>query len=516
MPTLLAYLGQEHPTFTQTSAGDFIKAIITISANASQNEQSCIGPNSLTRQLVSESCIEPLIADMLKGGNPLTVGVGIIIEVIRKNNSDYDPEITAGQELAPSSTDPIYLGSLLRLFAKHVPDFMDLVLSPNHTVSTGESTMSVKRKELQVAFGNSIEPLGFDRFKTCELMAELLHCSNMGLLNERGSEAYVRQRDSEREKLRADGMLQRLQEPRSAATEFSDDDSHAQDQSAHDITMKSSDEEKRQETANNAEDDGFEDVGASGDLADEMRDDFDDKNEFELESGIAETASPIKPSKSRLSLDDEFFEEPLHSPSKPTHENPPSTSAAQSEQPKAIPASPTTALASEVDELELKDEKDIAATNPTVTPSTHELITEIDAQLSPKKESQEAPPLPERDQNLNAQPSTPEGNSPSGLSPHPEDTPAPLFSPAADTSPANTSVETEENKESGNVTMPDFQQAQQTELESSIQQREAAAFVPHMENDLDGQPIVGDYLKIQFVEHKVVPTILVRIPVLLI
>ena len=91
MPVLLSYLAPEHPTFTQTSAGDFVKAIITISANASQNEQSCIGPNSLTRQLVSDSCIEPLIANMLKGGNPLTVGGGIIIEVIRKNNSDYDP-----------------------------------------------------------------------------------------------------------------------------------------------------------------------------------------------------------------------------------------------------------------------------------------------------------------------------------------------------------------------------------------------------------------------------------------
>ena len=68
-----------------------------------------------------------------------------------------------------------------------------------------------------------------------------------------------------------------------------------------------------------------------------------------------------------------------------------------------------------------------------------------------------------------------------------------------------------ESFQPGNVAMPDFHQAQQTELESSIQQKEAAAFVPHIENDLDGQPIVGDYLKIQFVDHKVVPTILVCI-----
>ena len=67
--------------------------------------------------------------------------------------------------------------------------------------------MTVKRKELTVAFSSKIEPLGFDRFKTCELMAELLHCSNMGLLNERGSEALVRQRDEERDRLKAEGSL---------------------------------------------------------------------------------------------------------------------------------------------------------------------------------------------------------------------------------------------------------------------------------------------------------------------
>src|SRR5271170_2587928 len=88
MPILLSFLSAEHSWATQTSAGDFLKAIITISANASQNEQSCIGPNSLTRQLVSEACISSLISSMLQGGNPLTVGVGIVIEVIRKNNSD--------------------------------------------------------------------------------------------------------------------------------------------------------------------------------------------------------------------------------------------------------------------------------------------------------------------------------------------------------------------------------------------------------------------------------------------
>src|SRR3954462_1286166 len=114
MTSLISFLGSDHSWATQTSAADFIKAIITVSANASQNEQTCIGPNELTRQLVSKPCVEQLIKYMLGGGNALTCGVGIIIEVIRKNNSDYDPD-GVDQGSTPSSRDPIYLGTLLRL-----------------------------------------------------------------------------------------------------------------------------------------------------------------------------------------------------------------------------------------------------------------------------------------------------------------------------------------------------------------------------------------------------------------
>src|ERR1700754_4248779 len=96
VPILLSYLSPEHTSATQTSAGDFLKAIITISANATTQDQNVIGPNELTRQLVSEPCVQVLIKEMLRGGNPLTVGVGIVIEVIRKNNSDYDMENQIG------------------------------------------------------------------------------------------------------------------------------------------------------------------------------------------------------------------------------------------------------------------------------------------------------------------------------------------------------------------------------------------------------------------------------------
>src|SRR5277367_2235046 len=272
MPILLSFLSAEHSWATQTSAGDFLKAIITISANASQNEQSCIGPNELTRQLVSERCVRKLIQDMLKGGNPLTVGVGIVIEVIRKNNSDYDPDVGTEANTAPSSRDPIYLGTLLRLFATHVPDFMELILSPNHTIGGGDGPVTIRRKELSAAFGNKIEPLGFDRFKTCELMAELLHCSNMGLLNELGSEDFVKARDVERERLKEEARLK-----------LSTQDRHDYSTKSEDLNMKSSitirtgssspDEMRRLEVQNPSDTDGFEEVTHSGILRDDGKDD---------------------------------------------------------------------------------------------------------------------------------------------------------------------------------------------------------------------------------------------------
>ena len=510
MPLLLGFLGSEHPTFTQTSAGDLIKAIITISANASQNEQSCIGPNSLTRQLVSETCIEALIADMLKGGNPLTVGVGIIIEVIRKNNSDYDPEVTAGQELPPSSGDPIYLGTLLRLFAKHVPKFTELILSPTHTISNGDVPMTVERKELQVAFGKSIEPLGFDRFKTCELMAELLHCSNMGLLNERGSEAYVRHRDTERDRLKAEGILDQVREPQSAVTEFSEDAGFQGEASPSGAAKGSPEEGRKLEVTNSAEDDGFEDVGASGDLADEVKDDFDEKvsDSFEFEPTIAHSANPTKPSKPRLSLDDEFYDEPLHSPGleavdakRPDDFN----EHTESSEPKTDPASPATALASDVNELQLDKSDRMVQTDDKMgqqASSTDDLVAQIDSQLSPTRS---APPLPRRGQHLNVESSIQGSGSPQGLSPHAEDEPAPLFSSRGENVPhqppsKNSTIEHAAPDPDQSFNEPDSEQ---------VDDNAETSFVPHIENDVDGQPIVGDYLKIMFVDHKVVPTILV-------
>ena len=516
VPLLLAYLSGDSPSATQTSAGDFIKAIITISANASQNEQSCIGPNNLTRQLVSETRIEELISDMLHGGHPLTVGVGIIIEVIRKNNSDYDPDVGAGADQPPSSTDPIYLGTLLRLFAKHVPDFTELILSSNHAINEGEGTVSVKRKDLRIASGNSIEPLGFDRFKTCELMAELLHCSNMGLLNERGSEDYVRQRDEERERLKAEGSLLPAREPRSAITEFSEANTDLQNGGSPLGPGSGPAEETRKlEVANSVDEDGYEDVGAAVDLEDHIKDDFDEKSAFEIEAESLPAIAQPKQARGRLDLDEDFVDEPLTSPRLEALDE------QDSEMPEnqtllddpSVDVSSPIELTSRINDMKLSNDNGADDQPHDEHSESDKLVDEITSHLPSQISTSDAPPLPHRDRHLD--PGADEPASPRGLSPHPDDKPPPLFAKRSEEAPLENDPSLEpvgpegigNSQETIDTTQGEGPDSDQSVLAGASDQ----SFVPHIENDVDGRPIVGDYLKMMFVEHKVVPTILVRL-----
>lgn len=183
-------------TSSASSAADFIKAFVTLSANSNNDISIGIGPNELTRHLVSSEMIERLIKIMLKGGPALSNGVGIIIEIIRKNNSDYDfiqVMYTTLETHPPNDRDSIHLIYLIKLFTRYMPDFMKLLTK-------------IEKRRLLTPFG-SIEPLGFERFKICELIAELLHCSNMVLLNEPNGELITRERDLVRfQKLHGDSI----------------------------------------------------------------------------------------------------------------------------------------------------------------------------------------------------------------------------------------------------------------------------------------------------------------------
>lgn len=477
IPLLLGYLSAEHNPATQTSAGDFLKAIITISANATTQDQSVIGPNELTRQLVSDQCIQILISDMLRGGNPLTVGVGIIIEVIRKNNSDYDLDNQVGPE--PKTSDPIYLGTLLRQFANHVPDFMHLIRSP-----------SAKKRDLKSASGNKIEPLGFDRFKTCELMAELLHCSNMGLLNERGAEDDVRRRDAERERLRAEGKLVTPKAPTSPNHDNSHEEfgssvdshgfHHAERPSEDEMSEKAA-ERSKLEVQNASDEDGFEKVNvpSSEDLPDEVS--FDELNEK-----VEQTGLPSLEKMEKRDPSDPHNRSPLHadvprplsptkktSPAKPNlHFDPPPTQAAAD--------SPTTAgLTDSVGTINMDEDTVMTEFGQEPADDGGEPLTELERELAGR----------------------------------PEDKPAPLFA-RKEPSAANHS-----DPVPGSPARSDSEEQQDVDRSvATTQGNDAAptngARAPY-DTEVDGSPVVGDMLKIRFVEHHVVPTILVSDPLFL-
>lgn len=480
IPTLLSFLSPEHNASTQTSAGDFLKAIITISANATTQDQTVIGPNELTRQLVSDTCIKNLITEMLRGGNPLTVGVGIVIEVIRKNNSDYDMENQTGP--VPRSSDPIYLGTLLRQFANHVPDFMNLVHNANDKVVNEDGTTTTKPRELKAAFGGKIEPLGFDRFKTCELMAELLHCSNMALLNERGSEAAVKARDAERERLKAEGKLTSAKEsedPSMLDNEFGTSvDSHGFHH-ARAPSSESPEEVKKLEVQNNVKDEDFEEVAAS-EAEPEEKKDGDEKTEI----GEPLERSPKLPPRSvETEKESELTEEPLS-------EKP----AAPAQETDEKADSPTSAgLADKVGGLEL-DKSDTAMTDsPAADAEKNE------AQSGEADSSKQTVSL--LTQQLNQSAETTE--APGELSPHPDDKPAPLFSKKPENGEPAKKAD-----EAGEVTPIEDEEDSRSMLLSEQPGDFANSQRPQYEVDIDGTPVVGDLLKIMFVEHRVVPTIL--------
>lgn len=449
---------------------------------------------------------------MLRGGNPLTVIVGTVIEVIRKNNSDYDPEVGAGPDSTPSGNDPIYLGTLLRTFARHVPDFMSLILSPTHTVLEGDKNITVPRKDLAVAFGRRIEPLGFDRFKTCELMAELLHCSNMGLLNERGSEAVVRQRDEERDRLKAEGFWNTARPPTSAATEFSEDSTgYANGVSPLGLGPSASEEARKLEVANNAEDDGFEDVGGSADLVDDIKDDFDERSCFESDAKTDELPSLSRPVKPRLDLDEDFVDEPLTSPRIEALEDGEEEllqDFGPQETLEAEPLSPISGLTSQIRGLAL--ERDGPKENEEMLSSLAEGKKDrADSKSTSPDQVQEAPPLPPRERPLEAGiQSDYDGAELSNR--QSEDEPRPLFGGRFHRrSELDYHEDRDANAANSQGTIDTTLGEEGDSIRSVSMSSHNQVFIPEVEHDVDGQPVVGDYLKMMFVEHKVVPTILV-------
>lgn len=107
--------------------------------------------------------------------------------------------------------------------------------------------------------------------------------------------------------------------------------------------------------------------------------------------------------------------------------------------------------------------------------------------------------------------SFPEDDSPGGYDPssdptqHADLAPPPLF--ARKDPPAADEVDPVLGKVGGSEELDDVDQSVATI--QGEQQEEAAGERGPYETEADGSPVVGDLLKMQFVEHQVVPTILV-------
>ena len=407
---------------------------------------------------------------MLQGGNPLTVGVGIVIEVIRKNNSDYDPDTINSPDSLPTTYDPIYLGNLLRIFARHIPDFMKLIQSSKHTVKDGEKLKSVDRGRLSSAWGAKIEPLGFDRFKTCELMAELLHCSNMALLNQPGSEEYVQQRDADREKLLREGAFISDREETSA---FDGNDSTVDFVNGSMVGYGSPEDSRLLEIANTGED-GFEDVSPSGVLDDKEKNTAEAKDtpgrevqSQRISSSELQGSAPVKEQESGV---------PVHKNEAQNNANEETT---QTHMPSSDPMSPT-ALG--------------------ITDQVREVALDTNQKGNDNRSSTEAPKVSPVTLTDN------QGQETAPMSSMSESAPPPLF------------ASKQQNQQSSSQTPDTSGQAgdasSSADSAGEVQTTEGEPrqhMHPDIQLDANGQPVVGDYLKLMFVENRVVPTILVRV-----
>lgn len=221
------YISNHEQLFRQTAATEFIKALVTISSNPSLavDLDANIGPNQLTRELASPKRIKIMIEEIIlarivsekdptvsySNKHGISNCVAILIELIRKNNSDYDLNCgTYSSQLQnngnegtgevsiqvmllwlkdfdqnpPGSRDPVYLGGLLGVFSEHLDDLVKLMEIEPHVPLT---------------LRNNPEVLGVTKFKISELIAELLHCSNMILLNSRKISSIIHIRDKIRE-----------------------------------------------------------------------------------------------------------------------------------------------------------------------------------------------------------------------------------------------------------------------------------------------------------------------------
>lgn len=179
--------------------------------------------------------------------------------------------------------------------------------------------------------------------------------------------------------------------------------------------------------------------------------------------------------------------------------------------PKPGPQSPTSGLTSQIGDLNI--EKGSIRAEEKQLDAAKSLDDEHVIEEPPQRHvNSSAPPLPKRNQIPETSVTAADDAQP--MPPHADDKPAPLFAGRPEkTTPHEPSEQPRsvvgdgagESQETNDATHGGDGDSNRSALLSASEH----GFAPQVENDVDGQPIVGDYLKMQFVEHKVVPTILV-------
>ncbi|KAL1917612.1 uncharacterized protein VTP21DRAFT_4005 [Calcarisporiella thermophila] len=160
-----------------STAQQVLLEIIKIS-QTSNPEAPSIGPNVLISNFVSENSISRLVDYMLNAEAPHSTStlintVPILIDLIRHNNADYILDPNANPQFQKSA-NIVDLSPILRVLTGRLGDFQRLLVKPNSWNDSIPLTVG------------KITPLGFERLKICELLAELLHCSNMTAMNIKG------------------------------------------------------------------------------------------------------------------------------------------------------------------------------------------------------------------------------------------------------------------------------------------------------------------------------------------
>lgn len=229
MYKLIERLSPGYPSDVHAVVSEVIKGIIAIAApspGSGVSEGASHAPPSnlfarelargdslsqLTNYILTQYGTDPPIPEGMEGFDSESLpnhesstsavihSIGIIIELVRQNNSDYfEPYLfhtlrnrliqyqqqlhtysnKEGRQLLEKAMQEmvdrmgvVHLGPLLDLMCGRLEDFQRYLVRPRSLTGTVSTTIG------------HIIPLTFERYRICELYAELLHASNMSILN---------------------------------------------------------------------------------------------------------------------------------------------------------------------------------------------------------------------------------------------------------------------------------------------------------------------------------------------